>query len=73
MTTLHDRITEAGPRYRELAQLLAQEHNASLQFESCAADRDRLTQQIQSKQTELNNLTECSHVSVIGLSCANAV
>ncbi|ORZ03305.1 hypothetical protein BCR43DRAFT_483104 [Syncephalastrum racemosum] len=60
MTTLSDRITEVGPRYRELAQILALEHNASLQFESCTVDRDRLAQQIQSKQAELNNLTESS-------------
>lgn len=62
MTTIAARVNDRASQYQKLSKELAREHEYNLELEGCTAERDRLTEQIRSKQVELGALIENSQV-----------
>ncbi|KAJ8663259.1 hypothetical protein O0I10_000497 [Lichtheimia ornata] len=60
MTTIAARVNDRASQYQKLSKELAREHEYNLELEGCTAERDRLTEQIRSKQVELGALIENS-------------
>ncbi|KAI9312402.1 hypothetical protein BX666DRAFT_1987127 [Dichotomocladium elegans] len=60
MVTLAARVHDRAPQYQQITQELIHEHDVSLELEGCLAERQRLSQEIQSKQFDLTRLSENS-------------
>lgn len=62
MATIAARVNDRASQYQKLSRELTRQHEINIELEGCNAERDRLTEQIRSKQVELGALIENSQV-----------